>query len=258
MKLYTFGCCAGTEPMENLHHTALAFEVGDTLYWFDAGESCSRTAHLMGIDLLKIKSIFISHTHMDHIGGLGNLLWNMRKVSGRRNTLPYSKSVDVYIPCMESWDGVWKILTNAENRFKWDCPVTAHPVFEGELYSDENLTITALHNNHLINFEENGEKLSFSYKIKAEGKTVVFSGDLKHVSDLDPFLEEECDYLLIETGHHTVEDVCRYVNGKKVKNLMFVHHCRDIIANINQARLEAQKFSNCNVVFCEDKAVFEL
>ena len=45
---------------------------------------------------------------------------------------------------------------------------------------------------------------------------------------------------------------------KKVKNLMFVHHCRDIIANINQARLEAQKFSNCNVVFCEDKAVFEL
>ena len=79
MKLYTFGCCAGTEPMENLHHTALAFEVGDTLYWFDAGESCSRTAHLMGIDLLKIKSIFISHTHMDHIGGLGNLLWNMRK-----------------------------------------------------------------------------------------------------------------------------------------------------------------------------------
>lgn len=70
------------------------------------------------------------------------------------------------------------------------------------------------------------------------------------------FLEEECDYLLIETGHHTVEDVCRYVTGKKVKNLMFVHHCRDIIANINQAHLEAQKY--CNVVFCEDRAVYEL
>ena len=76
MKLYVFGSCSGTEPMEGRHHTSVAFEINDRFYWFDAGENCSYTAHLMGVDLLKISDIFISHTHMDHIGGLANLLWN--------------------------------------------------------------------------------------------------------------------------------------------------------------------------------------
>lgn len=258
MKLYTFGCCAGTEPMPNLRHTSLAFEKDNSIYWFDAGEGCSRTAHLMGVDLLKIRSIFISHTHMDHVGGLGNLLWNTRKVSGRSNTLPYAESIELYIPCMETWEGVWKILKNAENRFLWDCPVNAHPVSEGELYKDENITVEAFHNHHLEKFEENGEKLSFSYKIKGEGKTVVFSGDVRELTDLDPLLGEKCDYLLVETGHHKIEDVCRYVNKKDVDNLLFVHHGREIIANINQARLNAQSIARCNVVFCEDGAVIEL
>lgn len=258
MKLYTFGCCAGTEPMEHLRHSALAFEIGGSIYWFDAGEGCSRTAHLMGVDLLKIRSIFISHTHMDHVGGLGNLLWNTRKISGRSDTLPYSKSIEVYIPCMETWEGVWKILENAESGFKWDCPVNAHPVFPGEIYRDENLSVEALHNRHLKKFEENGEKLSFSYRIKAEGRTVVFSGDVGELCDLDAFLNEECDSLLLETGHHTIEDVCRYVNGKNVKNLLFVHHGREIIANINMARLAAQGLCRCNVVFCEDGAIFDI
>ena len=258
MKLYTFGCCAGTEPMENLHHTALAFEIGDSLYWFDAGENCSRTAHLMGVDLLKLKSVFISHTHMDHVGGLGNLLWNTRKLSGVKKSLPYAGNIDIFIPCMETWDGVWKILENAEERFVWNCSVNARPVVEGALYSDENISVDALHNHHLQAYEKKGEKLSFSYKIKAEGKTIVYSGDLRALSELDAFLEEECDYLLIETGHNPPEAVCNYVSGKKVKNLMFVHHRRSIISNINQARLITQNICNCNIVFCEDKAVFEL
>ena len=87
MKLWFFGTCSGTEPLPGRHHVSFALESEGGLYWFDAGEGCSYTAKLAGADLLAVKKIFISHTHMDHVGGLGNLLWNIRKlewVEGRK------------------------------------------------------------------------------------------------------------------------------------------------------------------------------
>lgn len=73
MKIYIFGSCSRTEPMEGRHHTAFAIEINGKVYWFDAGENCSHTAHLMGVDLLLVSDIFISHPHTDHVAGLVNL-----------------------------------------------------------------------------------------------------------------------------------------------------------------------------------------
>ena len=54
-----FGTCSGTEPMKDMHHCAWAIKKNDGYYWFDAGENCSRTAHLMGENLRNVKNIFI-------------------------------------------------------------------------------------------------------------------------------------------------------------------------------------------------------
>ncbi|MDD6563518.1 MAG: hypothetical protein PUF08_00410, partial [Clostridiales bacterium] len=64
MKFYIFGSCSGTEPFKGRHHTAWALELNGRIYWFDAGETCSYTAHLMGVELLAVSDIFISHPHM--------------------------------------------------------------------------------------------------------------------------------------------------------------------------------------------------
>lgn len=108
MKMYIFGSCSGTEPMKGRHHTALAFEINKRIYWFDAGENCSYTAHTMGVDLLSVSNIFISHTHMDHVGGLGNLLWNIRKISLMQRTFPYFGDITVHTPNIESFNGTLK------------------------------------------------------------------------------------------------------------------------------------------------------
>jgi len=117
MKLHFLGTCAGTEPMPDRNHQSFAIETNGALYWFDAGAHCSATAHLMGLDLLSVKKVIISHTHMDHVGGLGNLFWDIRKLKHVKNQETKFDEITLYIPEMETWEGFSKILRNTEGGF---------------------------------------------------------------------------------------------------------------------------------------------
>jgi len=252
MELKLFGCCSGIEPVPKYKHTSFAIETEGEVYWFDAGEGCSDTAHLMGVDLTRVSNIFISHTHMDHMGGLFNLLWFMFKLSGwYKKPLPNNGKIGLFIPNMEAWEGVLQMLLHTCEGCSWDTDVIASQIKNGLLYKDKNIEVTAYHNTHLEAYED-GNELSFSFKIQGDGKTVVFSGDIKELFDLDAALETPCDYLLVETGHHSIKDVCEYVNTKAVKNVIFIHHGREIIQNMEQSRLIAQEYAKCNVFFGED------
>lgn len=252
MELKLFGCCSGTEPMPKYKHTAFALEAGGEVYWFDAGEGCTDTALLMGVELSRVTNIFISHTHMDHVGGLFGLLWFLYKLPGwHKKPMLSGGKVGLFIPNMETWEGVLQMLISTREGCPWDTDVVATQIRSGVIFRDKNIDVIAYHNRHLEAYE-NGSELSFSFKIRGEGKTVVYSGDVKELSDLDPLLEEPCDYLLVETGHHRILDLCSYVNQKSVDNVILIHHGREVLSNVQQARLTAQKYAKCNVFFGED------
>ncbi len=121
MKLHFLGTCAGTEPMPGRNHQSFAIEIDNTLYWFDAGACCSITGYLMGLDLLTVKKVIISHVHMDHVGGLGNLFWDIRKVKGVSKKDTKFDSIDLYIPEEKTWHGILQMLENTEkgiNRYE--------------------------------------------------------------------------------------------------------------------------------------------
>lgn len=257
MKIYIFGSCAGTEPMENRHHTSLAIEINGRIYWFDAGEGCSYTAHLMGVDLLSVSDIFISHGHIDHVGGLANLLFNIYKLSSVKDMLPVFGDITVHMPNDKTFGGVMTIIENSETDYNKKYKTLAKRITEGVILKDENISVETIHNNHLPKIEN--EWCSFSFSINAEGKKIVYSGDIRNLDDLVPFIKDGCDALFIETGHHSAEAVCQRIvdSGYDVGNLYFMHHGRKILYDYEGELAKCRKIIP-TVTFCNDKDIFTI
>ena len=261
MKLTFLGTCSGTEPMPGRHHTSFVLEHGGSLYWFDAGAGCSYTAHLLGLDLLTVRAIFISHPHMDHVGGLGNLLWDIRKLNGRQAD-PARKltgqRLDAFLPDMAMWEGFMQVLGESQGQFALDCQLEATRYGDGLVFSEDDLSVTALHNLHLCQAAPGGPWRSFSLRAETEHASLVYSGDIRHISELDPLIGAGCDLLLAETGHHQVEDICTHLAQRPVGRLGFIHHGRAILADPEGELLKAREIFGDGVFIADDGVSIDL
>jgi len=182
----------------------------------------------MGVDLMRLRKVVISHTHMDHVGGLGNLFWTVRKLDGQNRALQ-NRDIDLFIPDIRCWEGILQMLTQTEGNFKADFSIHAREYADGPLFEDDGFRVTALHNRHLVH--EGGEPWrSFGFLIECEGKRVVYSGDTKAVEDFAPLMER-CDLLLMETGHHRPPEIAQELRSRGIYpgTLAFIHHGRDIL-----------------------------
>ena len=189
---------------------------------------------------------------MDHVGGLANLIWTIRKLITRGAKAPKRK-IGVHISDLKTWEGICKILYGRYDCDAYPCKedINLSQVKDGDIYKDENISVFAAHNGHMEK-KETDIKLSFSFEINCEDKRIVYSGDIKGLSDLDELLEKKCDYLFIESGHQTVEEICAYVNTKQVGTVVFLHHRRDVMEDMTKARMVAQKMAECKIYFAED------
>ena len=257
MKIRILGSLSGTEPFPNRNHTSWALELDNgNIYLFDAGENCSRTAYLAQMDMLQIKSIFISHPHYDHLAGLTNVFSTMRKMRALYgDTAP--REVDVFMPVPELW-GHFSGFMNCIEADPPHTEINDHLLSDGGFYKNDDIMVEFRGNEHIAK-TENGDFRSFSFRITVKDKVIVYSGD---VDSPDEFADwsQNCDVLLMESGHHHPQEVCRKwrQDNCNIGKIVFMHHGRDYINLPTQTAVAARREWQKEVVFAEDNMLIEL
>lgn len=263
MKITILGSCAGTEPMPGRHHSSFTIEHNDSLYWIDAGEGCTYTAHLRGIDLLTTRAMFISHPHIDHIEGLPHLISILEKLNSRADRTSITlteKTIDVFIPELEVWEAIMKM-----NKYTFPAydnnNIEYKPIVykDGVIFDERGLKVTALHNFHMGKPIDGEPWLSYSFRIEAHEKCFVYSGDLGGPEDVGP-LFDNCDLLFMEAGHFRVNKVCQFLKdaGKSFNQLGIIHNGREVLADPEGELQLGRDILGDNVFIAEDGMVFDL
>ncbi|MBW2256473.1 MAG: hypothetical protein JRI25_18020 [Deltaproteobacteria bacterium] len=208
-----------------------------------------------------MRAIFLSHPHMDHVGGLGNLLWDIRKLNGLETDPTRQLSgrrLDAFLPDMEVWEGFMQVLRATEGRFAIDFDLEATQYRDGRVFAENGLCVIALHNLHLGDVAPGNDWRSFSLRAETDDASLVYSGDIRHISELDPLIGAGCDLLLAETGHHQVEEICAHVAEQPVGRLGFLHHGRAILADPDGELLKARRFLGDRVFIADDGMATDL
>lgn len=77
---------SSAKPTVGRHHSSQIVNLSEQYYLVDAGEGCQQQMFRYGINILKIRAIFISHLHGDHLFGLFPLLSTLG-LYGRKTVL---------------------------------------------------------------------------------------------------------------------------------------------------------------------------
>lgn len=229
MKITFLGSSHGVPSAERFCSCAL-IEVDGSLYTIDAGAPVIEQLMRSGKHPNDLKGVFITHGHGDHVDGILNLIdlctWYFRE-TGFEVLVTEQITADTMIAaCRASLGGKF-----ADDRIKF------RVAGEGIMYSDDKIKVTYIPTRHCE------PRPSYAILVEAEGKRVLFTGDLsqKLAKDDFPKISEKLDLVVCEQAHFTMDEVVPYLLECPTKRVCFNHVNR---LEEKMPRLEADAKSN--------------
>lgn len=220
----------------------------------------------LNISTSKIKALFISHTHNDHITGIS---WIVRMIALQMNKGTYVDSFSIY--------GEDSVL----DACRTICNLTLGKKFTK--YFDDRIKFIPVTNNSSINilnnsftfFDINSTKLKqFGFKIVTQsGTSLCFLGDEPYKDSLKDYAKD-VDFLMheafclyeerdlfnpYEKHHSTVKEACEHSVALNSKNLILFHtEDKNIKHRKEYYTAEANYFCVCNVIVPNDLEIIDL
>ena len=164
MRITFFGSSHGV-PEPNRKCSCAMVEAGGRKYLIDAGTDPVDELVKRGIGISEIRAVFITHLHGDHTDGLVHFLdllsWYYKEASPA-----------FYVPKTELKEAVKPWLSIQGVELREDLEFSG--IREGLFYDDGVLRVTAFRTGHI--------DVSYAFMLEAEGRKVLFTGDMKHVT----------------------------------------------------------------------------
>lgn len=220
MKITFFGASHGV-PEPNRKCSSSLIEVGQNRYFIDMGTQSIEQLITKGIPVDSVKAVFVTHMHGDHTDGLISFVdlcnW-------------YFKTADpaFYLPgdveATKNAIDAWLKCNGKEMRdFRF------FQVTEGQLFDDGILRITAYKTMHTAD--------SYAFVVEAEGKRVLFSGDLCTKGPENDFpvcvLDKPLDLAICEAAHFEATRYLSFFAGNpNAKRLCFNHYSDRFLASV--------------------------
>lgn len=119
-------------PTPTGHPSAQVVNINEQLFLVDAGEGVQRQMMRYGLSLLKLRAVFLSHLHGDHLYGLFPLLSTMG-LYGRRTPLkiyaprPFGDMLEAFLRLCESdlpYTPEWVEVDTTKHRIIWENDTT--------------------------------------------------------------------------------------------------------------------------------------
>lgn len=218
MKIRFFGTSHGVPSAERFC-SCTCLEIGNRLYLIDCGAPAIDLMLRCGLHPDQLRAVFFTHIHGDHTDGLLNLAdlcnWYFKE-----------SSFDIYMTEASGIDAYKRTINVVEADIPIDESRIRFKFMDKDfVYDDGMLRVTPFPTAHM-KYVGDGHP-SYSYLIEAEGKKIVFTGDLSHhMRDRDfpeIALKENVDLTVCEMAHFSPEEAEYFLTGYKGKKLLFNH-----------------------------------
>lgn len=224
MKIVFFGTSHGV-PEANRKFSCTMLEIGDTRYFIDMGTHAIEELNTRNIPAESVKSVFITHMHSDHTNGLLSFAdlcsWYYRNANP---SFILPEPIEDNKASIAAW-----LECNGTTLRDFDFL----PVKEGLFYQDENIKVSAFKTKHTA--------MSYSFLVEAEGKRVLFSGDLSTKGPKEDFpvsvFEKPLDLAICECAHFKATAYLPlFENQENLKAICFNHYIGTYLPSILEVK----------------------
>ncbi len=213
MKLQFLGAGHGIPTVDRFCSCAM-LTCGGKHYLIDAGAPVADLLIRNGVNMADLRAVFITHRHGDHTAGLPHLLdlcnWCFKNAD-----------FDVYLTEQKTIDALYGIVLARLDDFD-TARLRLHTYTAGEIYRDENITVTAIATDHM-----EGKYPSFAFMVEGDGQRLFFTGDLHSNQPVDfPVLAKELPSTAIvtEMAHFRWTALLPHIEAVKAAQVLVNHY----------------------------------
>ena len=252
-ELLFLGTAGGPPLRQDRSEPATLLIVDGRYYLIDCGIGTMQRMLKAGIDPQRIKTIFLTHLHSDHVLGLSDVMGDDFFLLNLRGA---SDSIGIYGPpqTRDLVDSAFRFITIAARPFAVENPKTYPPLNHGRftspfkvhefnrdglIYHDDKIRVTAAENSHyaLMIPQERRIFKSYSYRIETPHGTVVLTGDTGPSAAVAQ-LAQGADVLVAEADALNAVDRDKFINTMALRNHWTAERTRGFRAHFISEHLD--------------------